>query len=61
MKTILKFVVAAAAVSTFGLAAATPASAQMTMPEACKSEMAASGTMQMPAATWARWPNTRRQ
>lgn len=48
MKTLLKFVVAAAAVSTFGLAAATPASAQMTMPEACKSETAASGTMQMP-------------
>ncbi len=48
MKTILKFAVAAAAVSTFALTAAPPASAQMTMPEACKSETATSGTMQMP-------------
>ena len=54
MKTILKFAVAAAAASTFGLSAATPASAQMTMPEACKSETAASGTMQMPGGDMGR-------
>ncbi|MFC0808900.1 DUF305 domain-containing protein [Ensifer sp. P24N7] len=47
MKTILKFVVAAAAVQTISLAA-TAASAQMTMPEACKTETSASGAMQMP-------------
>ncbi|WEX78983.1 DUF305 domain-containing protein [Sinorhizobium numidicum] len=47
MKTVLKIAVAAAAVPTIFLAAALAASAQMTMPDACKSETSASGSMQM--------------
>ncbi|OAP35178.1 DUF305 domain-containing protein [Sinorhizobium glycinis] len=47
MKTVVKFAVAAAATPIILLAAAA-ASAQMAMPDACKSEMSASGDMKMP-------------
>ncbi|MCA1370342.1 DUF305 domain-containing protein [Bradyrhizobium sp. BRP14] len=49
MNRILKIAVAAAAVSTLSVTAGTAAFAQMTMPEACKAETSASGTMQMPS------------
>lgn len=48
MKTVLKFAVAAAALPTILLSATTVASAQMPMPDACKSEISAGGDMKMP-------------
>lgn len=46
MNTMLKFAVAAAAVPTIVFATMESASAQMAMPDACKSEAPASGDMQ---------------
>lgn len=48
MNTAFKIAVAAATVSTVLLATATTTSAQMAMPDACKSEMSASGDVKMP-------------
>ena len=48
MYRILRTAAAAAGVATVSLTAATAAFAQMTMPEACKSDSSASGMMQMP-------------
>ncbi|ACP22179.1 conserved hypothetical protein (plasmid) [Sinorhizobium fredii NGR234] len=50
MNRILRTAVVAAGVAAISLTAATAALAQMTMPEACKAKMSASGMMQMPDA-----------
>jgi uncharacterized protein (DUF305 family) len=48
MKTVVKCAVAATATPIILLAATATASAQMAMPDACKSQMSASGEMKMP-------------
>lgn len=48
MKTVLNFVIAAAIAPLILVPVATNSSAQMAMPDACKSGMSASGEMKMP-------------